>query len=394
MIDAIVSRYPFLTLISISKANVSIDRILSDEPFYRICREDGLEKIREIIAKSLNEIESEMDEIIRKELISEGLVCERCEELTCRPYCPTGAIGKGIRNYELCKGCGKCIEHCYLGETLSTERETYLKRSILTFFFSRMLVECSGDEWLRRRFAIFEAKKARKILENDEWEVIKIIAKDFNIRLLENRGLRIHVSDFIKASTSIREDRWKITSRELKDGYVRITENELIRILEERIRERLEKRIDTGSCEKIEPYIQEIHRELGRIRSRIKGIKFDTVDFSSFPPCMKTLIADIKSGKNIPHSARFALTSFLINVGMDVEDVISLYSTSPDFDEEKTRYQVNHIAKSRGETYTPPSCSTMRTYHNCFNPDRLCKRISHPLGYYSANLKFKRRQKS
>ncbi len=404
MIDAIVSRYPFLSHISASKANVPLNMILSDDLFYRMCREDGLQKVKDVIGKSLSEIESEIDAIVKEELLPGGLVCERCEELTCMAHCPNNAIEFEIRStgikkfrrrvYELCEGCGKCLEHCYLGDSISIEMERGQKRSILAFFFARILVECIKDEWLRRRFAIFEAKKARKILENDEWETVKIVAKDFRIKMVENGGISIHVSDFIKASTSIREDRWKLTSRQLKDGFVRITKSELIRILEERIRERLEKRIRTGNCEKILPYLREIQEELGRLRGRVKSIKFDKVDFNSFPPCMKALITDIKAGKNIPHSARFALTSFLINVGMDTEEVVSLYSSAPDFDEEKTRYQVNHIARSRGETYIPPSCSTMKTYHNCINPDNLCKKISHPLGYYSASLKFRRRRKS
>jgi DNA primase large subunit len=69
---------------------------------------------------------------------------------------------------------------------------------------------------------------------------------------------------------------------------------------------------------------------------------------------------------------------------MSADEIIKLFGTSPDFDESKTRYQVEHITgKISGTEYTPPECDTMRTYGICIDADSLCKRISHPLSYYS-----------
>jgi DNA primase large subunit len=79
---------------------------------------------------------------------------------------------------------------------------------------------------------------------------------------------------------------------------------------------------------------------------------------------------------------RFALTSFLLNIGMNVEGIIGLFRVSPDFDEERTRYQVMHIQGATGTVYKSPSCDTMVTYGNCVGKEHLCERISHPLGYY------------
>lgn len=81
---------------------------------------------------------------------------------------------------------------------------------------------------------------------------------------------------------------------------------------------------------------------------------------------------------------RFALTSFLINIGMDVEKIVKLFVSISDFDEELTRYQVEHIAGLRGgrTKYTPPTCSTLRTHGLCIEPDNLCRRVKHPLHYY------------
>jgi len=88
------------------------------------------------------------------------------------------------------------------------------------------------------------------------------------------------------------------------------------------------------------------------------------------------MIQDIAAGINLPHSARFTLTSFLLKIGLSVEDIIKIYRSSPDFDESKTRYQVEHIASRE---YTPPSCSTIRTYGNCTGS---CPNPGHPLTIY------------
>jgi DNA primase large subunit len=105
---------------------------------------------------------------------------------------------------------------------------------------------------------------------------------------------------------------------------------------------------------------------------------------------MKELLDMMKKGQNVPHVGRFALTSFLHTIGMSNDEIIAVFSSSPDFKEQLARYQIDHITgKSSGVEYLPPECSTMKTQGVCFNPDSLCKRkwLHHPLTYYSAKGK-------
>jgi DNA primase large subunit len=69
---------------------------------------------------------------------------------------------------------------------------------------------------------------------------------------------------------------------------------------------------------------------------------------------------------------------------MDVPAIAQLYARSPDFDPEKTMYQVEHITGrgGAGTEYTAPACAAMRTTGLCVNPDPLCERVNHPLSYY------------
>jgi len=61
---------------------------------------------------------------------------------------------------------------------------------------------------------------------------------------------------------------------------------------------------------------------------------------------------------------------------------MELYRMAPDFREDLTRYQVEHITGAGGTEYTSPSCKTMITYGNCYGRDKLCDYVSHPLTYY------------
>ena len=71
-------------------------------------------------------------------------------------------------------------------------------------------------------------------------------------------------------------------------------------------------------------------------------------------------------------------------MGMTYDQLISIFSQSPDFDEGKSRYQIQHITGDINGTegYTPPGCGTMKTDGIFSNPDNLCEKVKHPLSYY------------
>jgi DNA primase large subunit len=73
---------------------------------------------------------------------------------------------------------------------------------------------------------------------------------------------------------------------------------------------------------------------------------------------------------------------------MEVNEIVKNFVSITDFDEQFTRYQIEHIAGLRGSRtkYTPPTCSTLKTHGICVNPDNLCKTIRHPLTYYRRRL--------
>ena len=112
--------------------------------------------------------------------------------------------------------------------------------------------------------------------------------------------------------------------------------------------------------------------------------QFGAIEESAFPPCMQALITALTAGTNLTHAGRFSITTFLHTIGMDVTGIAALYARSPDFDPEKTMYQVEHITGrgGSGTEYTAPACAAMRTTGLCVHRDPLCEKIGHPLSYY------------
>jgi len=90
------------------------------------------------------------------------------------------------------------------------------------------------------------------------------------------------------------------------------------------------------------------------------------------PPCIEKLITDLKNGRDLSHFERFAIASYLIHFGWEIDKIVDLFRHAPDFDEETTRYQIEHIAGLRGrkEKYRPPSCRTLKVAGLCTNECR------------------------
>ena len=64
--------------------------------------------------------------------------------------------------------------------------------------------------------------------------------------------------------------------------------------------------------------------------------------------------------ENVPHHGRFALATFLNTIGWGSEQILDYLSSTPNFDREKSRYQVEHVTGQKGvQAYTPPGCATI-----------------------------------
>ncbi len=295
----------------------------------------------------------------------------------------------------------KRIEESIVEAKVSGEMQD-VEVEIPSFPTAIMLVSQLRDERVARRYALAESKRANEILRNEVPEkILDIASNTFRWKIKpvsltvggDYYDYAIHFKDYLRNAVNIRESKWKLTNRILEKGYTYVTRDEASRLLEEEVQRKvLEKTLQT----KVELPSQ-LEQRVGRIR-QLAAAKMGfreaeelpkIVSAEAMPPCIKNLYDALFAGTHISHVGRFTLTSFLINIGATEQDLINLFKEITDFDEGKTRYQIEHIAGRRGTRtkYVPPKCDTLRTHGICVKPDELCKSVRHPLTYYRRKLR-------
>lgn len=294
------------------------------------------------------------------------------------------------------------------GETSADLSDTLTE--LLSFPIANMFISALGEKFLDRRYALAEAVRAHELLNNESAARIARMARmefEWNLRLTEERldgrlyRFELHFNNFLRNAATFREPKWKLANRLLRDGYVLITKPEAARLLQEEVYRRIyvlfSKHVKLSLSEPLQTRVDKLVKMFEENRSRITGRDLPTeVQTEAFPPCMRNAFEGLMAGRRASHMERFALTSFLINVGMDTDKIVELFVSVTDFDEQFTRYQIEHIAGLRGSRtrYTPPTCSTLRTHGICHNPDWLCKRVKHPLTYYRIKIRDQKEQKA
>ncbi len=360
----ILTRYPFLRISGSVFSDIDLKREIEKRP-------EVVEIGKQIVLCAIE------GKHFKRDYIEADIPCTGCDEVCYE--C------KEIGKFDKCNLCLKCFENCKLKVDIETEMmwRTRAKISVLSYICSRMIVS-SFEDWARMRYAVSEAEYYRRILNTESDAVVKLVAIDLGIKL---NGWRVHVSSFVRASSRIRSDEWRLVNRTVDRGFVDTTRRDVERIIQEMLRIRLFEKVPSIDEANLSSAIKTVSKKISR-ESKKFDVDLGEVDLECFPPCMKEILSELRRGMNVPHTARFALTSFLLNIGMSVDEIIDLFKTAPDFDEEKTRYQVEHIAGQRGKgtEYTSPSCDTMRTYQNCVSD---CK-VTHPLKYYALCKKKKK----
>jgi len=145
----------------------------------------------------------------------------------------------------------------------------------------------------------------------------------------------------------MRSPEWKLINRDLSDGYVSVTSRELARMIQEYLRRKNERElpvpVDQELQTRFKTDIQELREIINERKRQFEAKDFGKISVVKLPPCIKQLLGMTQNGENVPHVGRFALASFLHTLGLSTEDILKTFATSPDFDINKARYQIDNI---------------------------------------------------
>ncbi len=290
---------------------------------------------------------------------------------------------------------GKVLNH---GPTTDAENINEL----ISYVIARIITSTISDNYLIRRYALAEAVYSYEGLQDTDTKFIGNVGYQFDLppQNIDGDDLDLFIIDYLKYSTKVRAPEYKLVNREVNNGLVKVTKREYARLIQEAIRNKIQLElpipVEKKLKEKIVPKIGDIIALTQSRKKKYEIRDLGKISIIRFPPCIKQLLGMTQAGENVPHVGRFALASFLHHIGLSSEQILSLFTTSPDFDVEKARYQVEHITgKISGTEYTPPGCDTMKSNSICFNPDSLCNQewMNHPLSYYRIKGKKKREEK-
>ncbi|MCX8174006.1 MAG: DNA primase large subunit PriL [Thermoplasmata archaeon] len=288
---------------------------------------------------------------------------------------------------------------------LSYNDEIGLLYTLLSYPVARMIISATRDRAAIARYAVAESKNLSALASGEKPENIVEIANDFGIevQISEKTGrYAIHFTGYLTFTSQFRgSPEWKLAYQDLENGWVHLSKEKFLRILEEALKRKIERElplpVDASIRSRFQNEISQIREIVEKHKRAFPSREIGALDENAFPPCMKKILEVIRAGENAPHMARFAIVAFLKGLGLDAEQILKLFSTSPDFDPAKSRYQVEHITgKSSHTEYKSPGCATMKSYGLCMaGDDALCGKewMKHPWVYYRYRKKELKKQK-
>ncbi len=232
--------------------------------------------------------------------------------------------------------------------------------NIASYAAARMILGYSKNRFLINKYAVAESKRASGYLEKERDAVCNQVAAEFGIVPIEkNSAHLLPVYVYVKYAIKNNEH-YKLINRELSDGFVKIKPREKVRLVEEAARKHMEK---IPLVKNPPELIKQAAESLKEYLPKIQVIE-SVVDIVSgaLPPCIEKLMDSMKKHENLSHQSRWYLAVYLLGRGMPIEQLVSLYSNLPDYNEKITRYQLEH-AKKKG--YAVPACATVLTWGLC-----------------------------
>ncbi|WP_435320144.1 DNA primase regulatory subunit PriL [Haloarchaeobius sp. TZWSO28] len=277
------------------------------------------------------------------------------------------------------------------------------RTELLSYPVARVLVSLVDDPVVTQTYAKAEAATAHERVLSDldtTTQLKSASGSDLTVeRLLRefdlagavqeaDTGYRVSVGAYLRLTGDLDDDAWRLPRRSLADGTVPVGRDELLTLL----RGAIEERVMLGLPFRVPDVIADhLVDEVASIEDVLSDpalpTSFDTVDASSFPPCIEHLLERAQDDEDeLAPPSWFTLCAFCATVGMDPEEVVAV-TRAVDETAERIRYQMDKLAREDGAIeYPPVSCTTVQAYGDCVNQDEVCAEISHPLAYYQQRV--------
>jgi DNA primase large subunit len=271
---------------------------------------------------------------------------------------------------------------------------------ILTFLVTLMIAKSIGIESLLKKYSLFEAMRTEKYLTEDLRKernnerkrllLFKIFEDLFKMNVdLDSKDsnlFKVKVTDYLTRAPNFHEEEWKLINRLVHNGYVYLDADETVRLIRSELTSLIYSRVKTMTLSNLPDSIK---AKVDDLRIKLQPhYEYRRYQPTHYPPCIKKALEVMNGGENLPHSARLMLATYMLAIGKSVEDIIILFHNAPDYNENITKYQVEHLAGNRGShtKYSVPSCEKLRNENLCFATEE-CDGITNPIQFMSKLFK-------
>jgi DNA primase large subunit len=272
--------------------------------------------------------------------------------------------------------------------------DTIVQEEVIVFLISLLIIKSISIESVTKKYALQESMRFEKYLIADLNNVnqkdptvrdilYKIFNELFGTEILLERNIynffKIRVNDYLDHSIAFQEREWNLINRTVDKGFVYLDGTEIVRLFRNEINLLIIDRIKKMNSTNIPHIITSISISF---KSRWEKMypSLRTVSMNSItPPCIEHIYDLIKKGENLPHPARVLLATFLIYTNRSFDEMLNLFKRLPDYNEQITRYQLEHLAGKRGNSkrYFVPSCEKVKLNNLCFET-KVCRGITNP----------------
>jgi DNA primase large subunit len=267
---------------------------------------------------------------------------------------------------------------------------------ILTFLVTLMIAKSIGIESILKKYSLFEAMRAEKYLTEDLRKernnerkrllLFKIFEDLFKINVdLDSKNtnlFKVRVTDYLTRALNFHEEEWKLINRLVHNGYVYLDAEETVRLIRSELTSLIYSRIKSMTLSNLPDSIK---AKVDYLRIKLQPhYEYRRYQPTDYPPCIKNSLEVMNRGENLPHSARLMLATYMLAIGKSVDDIVILFHNAPDYNENITKYQVEHLAGNRGShtKYSVPSCEKLRNENLCFATEE-CSGITNPIQFRS-----------
>ena len=184
------------------------------------------------------------------------------------------------------------------------------KRSeISSFAAALILVIATKNSWIKKRYALSVAKTAHAQMRGENKGKIFAFARDFDWDIAEGdfgKDFRLGFSFYLKNAAHMHGSEWKLVNQIMDKGMVYLNKDKVVRLLQEEVKNRVEKRLDVGEIKNLPEEINAVAEDLARLAQEIMGQEIEempkVVVQGAFPPCIDALYADASPATTSPTS--------------------------------------------------------------------------------------------